>query len=92
MDLFTYLDKHAYVGFIFMCVVIPAMAWPITILINKFFILCSRVLRTINIATQGWPPEYLDADGDQWQPEDGDDVEFELEGDEDDESEKKDNV
>jgi len=42
--------------------------------ILAFFIICStyylircfvvRILRSINIATRGWPPEHLDADGD----------------------------
>jgi hypothetical protein len=26
--------------------------------------LCSRILRTINVALRGWPPTHLDADGD----------------------------
>lgn len=30
--------------------------------------LCSRILRSINVAVRGWPPEHLDADGD-WKPE-----------------------
>jgi hypothetical protein len=28
----------------------------------------ARVLRSINIAARGWPPEHLDADGD-WKPQ-----------------------
>jgi len=83
MDLFTYLDRHVYIGFCFMIIVLPAMAWPITILVNKFFILLSRVLRTINITTQGWPPDHLDADGDAYITDESEDE------DSDDESEKK---
>jgi hypothetical protein len=29
---------------------------------------CSRVLRSINVAVRGWPPSHLDADGD-WKPD-----------------------
>ncbi|KKN88797.1 hypothetical protein LCGC14_0244040 [marine sediment metagenome] len=33
-----------------------------------FFVLPNRILRTIKVTMQGWPPEHLDADGD-WKPE-----------------------
>jgi hypothetical protein len=32
-----------------------------------FFVLPNRILRTIKVASRGWPPAHLDADGD-WKP------------------------
>lgn len=41
-----------------------------TYYILKFvlFVLPNRILRTIKVCNQGWPPSHLDADGD-WKPE-----------------------
>lgn len=66
MDMFTYFSTHPTTGFVFMCLSLPAMAWPITVLVTKLFVLFNQGLRTINIVRQGWPPEYLDADGSQY--------------------------
>lgn len=50
--------------------------WSILILLTGvfgtmrlvLFSLPNRILRTIKVTRQGWPPEHLDADGD-WKPE-----------------------
>lgn len=55
-----------------------ALAHPILaflIVIIALFVLASivgRILRTISVSYQGWPPPHLDADGD-WRPGCGDD-------------------
>ena len=41
--------------------------WLPVALASLIFRLLNRILRTINVAIRGWPPEHLDADGD-WKP------------------------
>jgi hypothetical protein len=38
--------------------------WMIVPIASLIFNLVNRILRSINIALRGWPPEHLDADGD----------------------------
>lgn len=42
--------------------------WVIGCVAGVLFKIANRILRTINVAVRGWPPEHLDADGD-WKPE-----------------------
>lgn len=54
---FTQLaDRHWFLAFIAMILVYEVAIWP--------FRLINRWIRHRNIATAGWPPSYVDADGD----------------------------
>jgi hypothetical protein len=52
---------HGFWQFLFLCFCVACasslLAWP--------FRLVNRLLRHLNIRKAGWPPEYLDADGDR---------------------------
>lgn len=49
-------------------VVVIAAAWAVTRPFRYAFLAYNRRLRSKNIAAHGWPPVYLDADGDTHHP------------------------
>lgn len=61
MNIFECIDKHPGVtAFAVLC----ATAIVINIC-QGIFRIVNRICRARNIKNAGWPPEYLDADGDQ---------------------------
>ena len=63
MNFWDFWDAHWFLAWCALW-----LAWGAISLISMSFKLISRMLRSINIAIRGWPPEHLDADGD-WKRE-----------------------
>jgi len=45
-------------------VIIIAAAIVLTTFIQSIYLIVKHLIRMVNISTRGWPPYYLDADGD----------------------------
>lgn len=59
--LLQFAEAHPFLAFIVVCSVYYFVTFP--------FRLANRWIRHRNIKTAGWPPPYLDADGDIIEPE-----------------------
>lgn len=55
--LFNFMGDHVFLGFLIICS-------TYYLLKALLFRLPNRIIRHLNIRKAGWPPEYLDADGD----------------------------
>lgn len=58
MSIYAFMGENPVLTF--------SCAW---LILHTVFRVINRCLRTINIATRGWPPVPLDADGDVIKPE-----------------------
>ena len=61
MTILDFAGEHYIVTIILALIVAETVAWPFRII--------NRWIRHRNVATRGWPPAHLDADGD-WKKED----------------------
>lgn len=59
-DFLNFVGLHPALTFFISCI----LACVVIVMGLMIIRLLGRVLRTINIAIRGWPPEHLDADGD----------------------------
>lgn len=55
-NIYEVVDAHPFLTFCVVYMMLKFLEWP--------FRLVNRTIRHLNIRKAGWPPEYLDADGD----------------------------
>ncbi len=68
MDILTFIVENPWQTFFlgpFVFVLGVLAAWIMGGVLNFTFLIINRVLRTIKVCARGWPPEHIDADGDE---------------------------
>ena len=64
-EFFNFMSESPFLGFLIICSAYYLIKYTV-------FILPNRILRTINMNKNGWPPEHCDADGDFKKEDDND--------------------
>lgn len=64
MDILNWIGVHWVIGTFLAWMLIWGVSWVIIVALEVFLKVSNRILRSINIALRGWPPEHVDADGD----------------------------
>lgn len=61
LKILKYCTENGFWNFVGCCILLNAGLYFI---VNMTIRIISRILRTINVLSRGWPPDHLDADGD----------------------------